>query len=288
MKAFFWGNYFYGICAVALVIETNSRFYYTLDAYSFLFLIFFIPVFYYNKSFLIGNRKTRLEADERSIYLKDNIQKTNEIKQFLNILAILSGILLLKNNYLNLLNIQISTILLLIFFLLIAIFYYGIKDKNLRQIGWLKPFIIGFVWSAFVSILPAIYYTISQDFYFIITPKIVLLFIENFIFISILSIIFDFKDYKNDAYYTLNTYIVFLGLKRTIYYILLPLTFIYTGFILFESGLHYAIIWRLLPIIALLFLINKLITKRQNIWFYYIFIDGLMLLKAVCGILYLQ
>jgi hypothetical protein len=41
--------------------------------------------------------------------------------------------------------------------------------KKLRRIGWLKPFIIGFVWSGIVSVYPIIFYQLQigsvQDFF---------------------------------------------------------------------------------------------------------------------------
>src|SRR4029453_17900857 len=115
----------------------------------------------------------------------------------------------------------------LLVFPAVAALYYGINffsgKYNLRKIGWLKPFIIGFTWAGLVTIYPVLFYDIMHKRCY--QPTLVggLLFLKNFMFISVLSILFDIKDYASDCIGRLNTFVVEIGLRRTIFYILLPL-----------------------------------------------------------------
>jgi 4-hydroxybenzoate polyprenyltransferase len=105
-------------------------------------------------------------------------------------------------------------------------------------------------------------------------------------FISVLGIMFDIKDYAADHNRQLKTFVVHLGLRKTIFYILLPLCGIGLGTFLFYAFAHHFLLLRIvfntIPFILLIFVAYSM-SKRKSILYYLAVIDGLMLVKAICG-----
>lgn len=172
-----------------------------------------------------------------------------------------------------------------------ALLYYGLSTKglsenNLRKIGWIKPLIIGFTWAGLVSFYPIIFLALENGTKLQFNFTGILLFIKNMMFVCTLSIMFDIKDYAADYNKEVKTFVVKYGLRRTIFYILLPLSFIGLASFLFVVYLRefssIKIFLNLIPFIALLSVAYSL-KKRKSILYYLIIIDGLLLLKAVCG-----
>ncbi len=83
----------------------------------------------------------------------------------------------------------------------------------------MKPFIIGFVWAGLVNIYPIIFYNIENEHNYV--PDLIggFLFIKNFMFITVLCIMFDIKDYAADHNRQLKTFVVKAGsTKNNIFY----------------------------------------------------------------------
>jgi 4-hydroxybenzoate polyprenyltransferase len=163
------------------------------------------------------------------------------------------------------------------------------ETKKLRRIGWLKPFAIGLVWSGVVSVYPIIFYQIQVGSHapFFALPS-GLLWLKNFIFVSTLCIMFDLKDYESDKQEGLKTYAVQLGISKTISFIIIPLVCIgIFTFLKFHASIPasnvFAIILNLIPYLLLLICAYSL-RKHKSIIYYLFVIDGLMIVKAVCGI----
>jgi 4-hydroxybenzoate polyprenyltransferase len=190
-------------------------------------------------------------------------------------------------NYLS-----ISNLLLIVTFPLLACLYYGIwffptRKFNLRRYGRLKPFIIGFVATGAVTVYPLIFFSIirKKTFHFH-TPEL-FYFISNFMFTTVIAIMFDIKDYAADHNLRLKTLIVRFGLRKSIYYVLLP--FIIVGmitFILFGIEKHYPSLQIVINCIPFLLLASVAwsLQQRKKILYYLAVIDGLLLVKAIFGI----
>jgi len=168
--------------------------------------------------------------------------------------------------------------------------YYGTGSLflkyNLRKTGWLKPFVIGFTWAGFVNVYPVVFYDLVHAVNY--TPTLIggLLFLKNFMFITVLCIMFDIKDYASDYLSQVKTFVVRAGLRRTIFYILLPLAV--TGlasFIVYGATHQFSMTKLILNIIPflLLMMVAFSLRKRRPVLYYLVIIDGLMLVKAVCG-----
>jgi len=116
---------------------------------------------------------------------------------------------------------------------------------------------------------------------------IVWLFIKTFMFCTVNAIMFDIKDYAEDANRMLKTFVVRFGLRNTIFQILIPLLLIgVLSMLVFAHYRHFGIVPLLINILpfALSLVVAYSMHKRQNILYYLIVIDGLLLVKAICGI----
>ena len=98
---------------------------------------------------------------------------------------------------------------------------------------------------------------------------------------------FDIKDYAADHNQQLKTFVVRVGLRRTIFLIIIPLSCL--GLFTFElyAIMHHFSILRIvintIPFILLLVVAYSL-HRRKNILYYLAVIDGLLLVKSICGI----
>jgi 4-hydroxybenzoate polyprenyltransferase len=289
-KAIFFGNYFYGLCAVALSIEASVQQNYPMNNPIFYVLIFFSTVIYYSLAFTQYFELDQSNNERKRWYQKNKstLNKTLVVHVFIVAACFLYFIISHFNN-LFLLNIQ--QILLTLIFPLLALFYYKIENDKfsffkLRRIGWLKPFIIGICWAGIVTIYPIIFYHIYNATTFNLNTNSALLFLINFIFISVLSIMFDIKDYAADSNEQLKTFVVKYGLRKTISLIIIPMALLgLMAFIFYAINQQFSslkILLNALPLLLMLFVAASL-RKRKPILFYLIIIDGLMLFKAFCG-----
>jgi 4-hydroxybenzoate polyprenyltransferase len=138
-----------------------------------------------------------------------------------------------------------------------------------------------------VTTYPVLYHHTANQIDLQITLELVLLFIKNFIFITVLAIMFDIKDYAADNNQQLKTFVVRIGLRKTIFAIIIPLTVVgFTISILYEWQQQFSTFRMILNslIFPLILLVAYTLHNRKSILFYLIVIDGLMLVKAICGI----
>ena len=97
---------------------------------------------------------------------------------------------------------------------------------------------------------------------------------------------FDVKDYASDYLKHLKTFVVNIGLRNTIFFILFPLAILgLFSFIIYAELHEFPLPRVVLNIIPFLLLITASFSlrKRRSILYYLIVIDGLMLVKGLCG-----
>jgi hypothetical protein len=288
----FFGNYFVALCAVALSIEAQVQQNLKPNTYLYYILVFSLTVLYYSKAYLLTDSNPNPQ-NPRSIWYGKNKSVIKISMSFLFTLTLINTLYILIRHFSSILFLETKIWLLIAAFPVFSVLYYGVSflDKtgvSLRRYGWLKPFVISIVWSGVVTIYPTIFYAISHDIKFQIENTTMLLFCKNFLFISVLCIMFDIKDYAMDYNYQLKTFAVSFGLKKTIECVILPLCLASLGiYILFSTTfqLHpFRIVFNTFPYIATVIVAIRLY-RRKNIFYYLIIIDGLMLFKACCGIL---
>ena len=286
----FYGNYFYGICAVAQSIEATLQQQFPLSGWIYYALVFLATVLYYNYPYA-RKHKTAGNNPRTAWYMRHyRFMFWNQV--IITIILIAAGVVFLYMHHALLLNIDPLEWLLLLLFPVVAGLYYGLNvlsgKYNLRSIGWLKPFIIGFTWSGLVTVYPILWYDIQKGLPYSFTLIGSLLFVKNCMFVAMLCIMFDIKDYASDHSSRLKTFVVRLGLRKTIGFILIPLPvlglFTFITYALTHQFSVMKIVLNMIPFILLLVAAVSL-RKRRPMMYYHVVIDGLMLVKAACGII---
>ena len=287
---FFFSNIYLGIIAVGLCIETNLQSGLSLNFFPFYIVTFLGTCLYYSMIYVRSVKAKNF--NERNLWYQRNLAHTVSFLKFIGVaLVIFSIVILLRNRY-SLPSLSLLQWMLLAIFPLLGCWYtFTPRIFNLgkiRQVGLLKPFVIGLTWSGFVTFYPIFIWQIQKGvpgggpmfppFY---------LWLQNFLFISILAIIFDIKDYRIDLISHLNTYPVVVGIRNTMRLVALPCWLINVLiFACYVTQQHFSISQVLVQAIPYSVLLVVILMHRQpkSLLYYLAGIDGLMLLKAVCGI----
>lgn len=286
----FFGNYFYGICAVALSLEATLQQDFPFNHISWYLLLFSGTIVYYTIAYL--HEKNNPSINPRTIWYKEHQGWIKRSQLVLISIAMICGGYLIFSYWTALQHIKGWQMVLILIFPLLALWYYsniipGLLWSSLRSKGWIKPFVIGFIWAGAVNIYPAILSALENNRSYEPTLFHFLLFLKNGMFISMLCILFDIKDYATDHNEELKTFVVRFGLRKTLFYIIIPLTIIGLGTFLVYGFLHDFPLIRMvintIPFI-LLIIVTYHMHRRKSILYYLAIIDGLMLVKALCGI----
>jgi 4-hydroxybenzoate polyprenyltransferase len=231
--------------------------------------------------------------NERTLWYRGNLVVIKTLYKYTLALSVILFLYLLFNRWDALRWFTVFQWLIIFTFPLLAalytfripVFYY----KKIRQIGWLKPFIVGFTWSGWVTVYPLLALQIDEaDGRQTPVLPATLFWLQNFIFISILAIIFDIKDYRTDVHFNLNTYPAKLGITNTFRYVIFPATILnIVVFILFQVQGIFLPVQTLIQSVPYLLLIWIILTHREpgSVLYYLVAIDGLMFLKAISGII---
>lgn len=274
-----------------LSIEASLQQMFPLNDIYYYIIAFLLTVVYYTKAYLGSGAVTG--ANPRTNWYITHRRWIKYSQLFFLIICVAACIGFLFTYAGAVAHASILETGLALIFPLAGILYYGIDNNifpgyNLRSIGWLKPFLIGFVWGGLVTVYPVLYYCVTHDIPF--QPPLIgiLLFVKNFMFVTVLGIMFDIKDYATDSNRRLKTFVVRAGLRRTIFSIIIPLSIIGLGTFLTYAFTHGfstgKILLNCIPFI-LLVTVAWSMYRRKSILFYLVIIDGLMLVKAICGIL---
>jgi 4-hydroxybenzoate polyprenyltransferase len=286
----FFANYFVGLLAVALSLETMFQLGLPLNSTPYYLLIFCATVFYYTIAYSHAPGAT-FSSNPRTEWYRTHYNFTR-ISQYVlvTICVAISGWFLIRY-FSKLLHLPFGSWLLLLSIPTAAILYYGLLPKsvisfNLRKTGWLKAFVIGFVWAGFVNVFPITMLRLEQGIVVHEPLFMFWLFVKNWMFCTVNAIMFDMKDYEDDANIELKTFAVRIGLRNTIIYVLVPLVLIgVLSFLTYAFFRHLSattILLNLLPFVCLL-IVAFALQKPKSVLFYLIVIDGLLLVKAICG-----
>jgi hypothetical protein len=251
---------------------------------------FSASVIYYTIAYVTDGTMTTNNL--RTLWYQENKVLVSRSQWIMYAVLAVSAGLLLKEHLKLLFQISIPQWILILIFPAAAILYYGLNSwpgkYNLRSIGWLKPFVIGFIWAGLVTVYPVLFHDIIEPSNYSLNPIGAFLFIKNFMFISVLCIMFDIKDYAMDSNAQLKTFVVNVGLRRTIFQIIIPLSLIgVTSFLCFGIMRGFQLMKLALNVIPfiLLIIVAYSLHNRRSVLYYLIIIDGLMLVKAICGTL---
>lgn len=291
IKFIFFGNYFIGLLALALTLESTIQLKLPFNSLAYYLLIALAPIVYYTYAYMGVNKLTKT-ANPRTQWYIEHQKLVNWSQLMLSVACLLTFSYLFFTNFYAILHLPVEYWITVFMLLLVALLYYGMLPSyffnlNLRNTGWLKPFIIGFVWACTASILPLIVLKIETGINVTESVLWIWLFIKNWMFCTVNAIMFDMKDYAIDANKELKTFVVSLGLRKTIFNILIPLLCIgMISLLIFTYIAHFKLItiaFNLIPFI-LTIMVAYSMNKRKEILFYLIVIDGLILVKSLCGI----
>ncbi|HVZ25210.1 MAG TPA: UbiA family prenyltransferase [Sediminibacterium sp.] len=285
-----FSNCFYGLCVLGLSVEASMQLHIPLNSGWYYLFVFIATVLYYTHAY-IGEQDTDTQ-NERAHWYRRHKRSVTYSQAALTVLFLLLGLQLLRDHFRELSQMNRWFWILGGIFPVIALLYYGSTRPlrlpyNLRSNGWLKPFFIGLVWAGAVTIYPVLFSGLAHGSPYEPEWLTALLFIKNFMFITMLCIMFDIKDYAADHNRQLKTFVVRYGLRKTIFFILIPLSVIGLGtFLIYAFLMHFPaarILMNTIPFI-LLIIVAYSMHRRKSILYYLAIIDGLMLVKAVCGI----
>ncbi len=286
----FFANYFVGFLAIMLAVETCVQLQLPLHSNVFYIFLFSATVLYYTWAYTLPDTGNTI-SNPRSSWYKEHASFIRITQVLFVVVVIITASLLIAGNLQHLFKLNIYDWMLLTSIPLTGLLYYGLLpksvfSKNLRNTGWIKPFIIGYVWAGWICILPVIVLKLDTDVQ-INATFMLWLFIKNWMFCTVNAIMFDIKDYANDSNKELKTFVVRFGLRNTIFLILVPILSIgIISFLIFAIYNHFSlsrIIFNLIPFICLLY-VSFSLHLRKPILYYLIVIDGLLLVKAICGI----
>ena len=277
-QSLIYSNLYISIAAVFLTIETQIQLGMKPQLYPYVFIIFFATLFEYNihRLILVLTNKDALNHHRHSWIKK--YPKRFYFIVFFSIIGFLISVLLAKERIL----IALAPIGLLTIFYSLPFFKKIKYVFRLREIPFLKIFLISFVWSIVTILLPIIKSNNTYD-----KGHLLLMLIERFIFVFAITIPFDIRDMSDDRLSGLKTIPILIGQKKSIvvanislllftiiclvHYPMYKLTFILPGLIL--SALS-----------TLFFLNNKML--RSLYYYHYGILDGTMILQGFLVIIF--
>lgn len=149
---------------------------------------------------------------------------------------------------------------------------YYMPPLNLRKYGFLKPLVISGIWMLSCTAVPVIE---NQLF----SPNVLWLWLSQFCFISVLSILFDVKDTTDDFLNGIATYSNSIGSKSTKILCCVLALASFGAFTQFRHPPGALIAEALLIAVTL---ITVFIThEKKHRFYFYLWVDGLLLLQAL-------
>jgi hypothetical protein len=291
IKFIFFGNYFIGLLAIALTIESTLQLKLPFNSLAYYALVAFAPIVYYTYAYMGVNKLSKTTNPRTQWYIDHHdFIRRSQVLLALACLCLLTYLFWVHSD--TIASLPLAYWLAVACILLIALLYYGLLpasffNLNLRNTGWLKPFIIGFIWACTANVLPLIVLRLENGTTEIQSALWIWLFVKNWMFCTVNAIMFDLKDYEIDANKELKTFAVRFGLINTIFYILIPLLcigmFSLFVFTYIQNFPPLTILFNFIPFLLTLIVAYSMI-KKKEILFYLIVIDGLILVKAFCGI----
>ena len=246
-------------------------------------------VYYYNHSYLLESNDSA--PNQRNIWVREHAGQIKKIQWLLLAFIIGGGCYQLYTLVPGIQLLEPYDILYCCLIGLGAFLYYFDTKKypwlNLRSYGILKPLVIGSIWAGVGVYAPFLYLKLSDQAYKGMA-HMPILYISNALYISIIAVLFDIKDFESDANKQMKTLVVRMGLTKTINWIVLPISALILIATLRYGYLHgftgYQILLNTIPLI-LLISVSYQMHQRKSILYYLAIIDGLIVVKAACGII---
>ena len=246
-------------------------------------------VYYYNHSYLLESYDSA--PNQRNNWVRERAGQIKKIQWLLLAFIIGGGSYQL---YTLVPGIQLLERFDIVYSCLIGLgaflYYFDTKKYpwlNLRSYGIAKPFIIGSIWAGVGVYAPYLFLKLTNQAYTGMSD-VPILFIINALYISMIAVLFDIKDFESDANKQMKTVVVRMGLTNTIHWIVLPISALILIVSIGYSYLHgftgAQILLNTIPLI-LLISVSYQMHQRKSILYYLAIIDGLIVVKAACGLI---
>lgn len=233
------------------------------------YLLYVLPFLYY------GAKGVIRASNPRQLWVEKRLNRLY-ITTVLVTLATLAMAFFYFNVFLRLLVYSAPVCLLTVLYELPLIRVRG-RFMALRQIGWLKPFLLAFVWWYMGTFIVAIYSVNTRCFGAFFTANDKWLLCLQYVLMLVLSVLFDVRDEETDRLAGIRTWPVALGIVPTKKVLLLLCLFsISVATTVLPSGglmLCYVCVFGLLAVYTFLPL------YKLPWWFYDIAVDGIMVLQ---------
>lgn len=266
-------NIFISLAATAFTVEAQILLGFDPEWRPYLFIIFFATFFEYNIHRLITVlfRPAALE-DPKHHWVKKH--KTGfYILCVISLIGFVYAISFARKEVL----IALAPLALITLFYSIPVFQLNKILFRLREIPFLKIFLISGVWAGATILLPVI--EKGLDF---LNGNVVLVFIERFLFVFAITIPFDIRDRESDLKIRLKTIPVILGNKRSLRLAsALTLAFMMmTTIHHFYTGQFFIIPAMLISGLSTFYFLNSEKLRRLK-YYHYGVLDGTMILQAL-------
>ena len=295
IKFIFFGNYFVGLLAVVLSLETMIQLQLPFNSLAYYFLLFSGTVMYYTYAYT-GVLQSVSTSNLRAEWYRQHQGLVRGTQALFLLICIVLGCFILIKEFEGILHLPLEYWLAVAVIFLSSVLYYGLLPKsifklNLRNTGWLKAFVIGFVWAGCVGLVPLVMLKADSVSHSVDPVLWAGLFVKNWMFCTVNAIMFDLKDYEDDSNKQLKTFVVRFGLRNTVSFVLIPLTVVgIIATLVFTHYRHLGVLPIYILLVPFLFLliVSYSMYREKSIFYYLIVIDGLVMLKALSGILAIQ
>jgi 4-hydroxybenzoate polyprenyltransferase len=287
-----YSNIFIATCALALTYETFLLLHLPSSLNWYLLLIFLSTIFIYDLHYYINLKETN--TDSRSQWCREH--KKLVLSLIISSFILIVGAVVYHFNSIFGMgkNFLYHNLVWFIIIPVLALAYsYPViwwRKKSLRQIGWLKMALLSFVWSFTTVALPVLMLPDKGDL-FTRTVFVPIAFLQRFVFIAALSLLFNIRDYKEDKEAGIKTLAVLMGEAASLRFgkwVMTILNSLFTFLLLWTFELQDTTDYLagFIPII-LLFLLHQFFSSKKNAAFV-IRNDGLMLVQALLLIFVLK
>ncbi|HEY0177532.1 MAG TPA: hypothetical protein VGC08_14210, partial [Pedobacter sp.] len=146
LRFIFFGNYFVGLLAVALTVESTLQLRVPFNSLGYYILLFLVPIIYYTYAYMGASNDSGTQNPRTAWYAAhDRLVRRSQI--LLSAVCIGTFIYMLNRDYQAILHLPIRYWIIVGVVVAVAFLYYGLVpvfffNLNLRNTGWLKPFVI--------------------------------------------------------------------------------------------------------------------------------------------------
>jgi len=278
IEALINSNIYIALAAVLFTVQAQIQLGMKPQWHPYLFIIFFATLFEYNVHRLIT-----VLTNNAALNSKKHRWVRENLNAFYGVVAVsVAGFIFVTFMAKKEVLIALAPVAVLTVFYSIPFFGFNQTLFRLREIPYLKIFLISFVWSYSTIILPIIQANITLE-----RNQLILMLVERFLFIFAITIPFDVRDMEADQQAGLKTIPLSVKENRvwTISYLALLLFFVLS--VIHYYAIHYRFICFALSISALTTYVF-LRTKKIRSWPYYHYgvLDGTILFQGLMVLLF--